>query len=168
MNGSIDGNQYIGVDFRYVSTSRVRNVKIDHVQIGVLLYQTAYYNVVEDVIVDSTVECFEVVDGANENILRGGKCQNAGAPARGGIGIWLRNVDDVKIFGTSFENLDIGIKVDTGADTTSIFAPRLENMNYGIRLLGGATKTTIYSPYKQNLSNALVADSGVSYLYYGY
>lgn len=161
IDGSIDGNQYIGVDFRNVSTGRVDNVKILNVQVGVLLYLDSYYNVLQDLIIDASSECFEVIDSANENIIRGGRCQSSSV-TRTGIGLWVRNVNNVKVFGTSFENLDIGIKVDNGSIGTSIYAPRFENMNCGIKLMNGSQDTGIFSSYKSNITSGFCIDSGVS------
>jgi len=161
VDGAIDGSQYIGVDLRNVSLARVRNVQVTNVQTGVLLYQTAYYNVLEDLFVEASVDCFEIVDGANENIVRGGKCQSASA-TKVGTGLWVRSADDVKVFGTSFENLDTGIKLDTGAEGTSVFAPRLENMNKGIVLKSGSTKSGLFQLYNSGVTTVVVPDAGVN------
>jgi len=146
VDGALDGSQYIGIDLRNVTSARVRNVQILNVQTGVLLYQAALYNSLEDLTIDATTDCFEILDGANENILRGGRCQSASA-TRTGIGLWVRNADDVKVFGTSFENLNIGIKLDTGAEGTALYSPRLENMNTGVLLKSGSKQTGIFQLY---------------------
>jgi hypothetical protein len=160
VDGAIDNSHYIGIDLRNVSLARVRNVQIRNVQTGVLLYKDAYYNVLEDLIVDATVDCFEVIDGANENILRGGKCQSASA-TRVGTGLWVRNADDVKVFGTSFENLDVGIKLDTGAAGTAVFAPRLENANVGVYIRAGSIKTGLFQLYASDVGSSVTSDPGL-------
>lgn len=147
-------NNYIGIDFRNVSASRVRNVVIENVQYGVLLYLDAYYNVIEDAIIDIKSQCFQIVDGANENIIRGGKCQHeSGQRVLSSIGMWVRNANSVKVFGTSFENLGDGIKLDTGALGTVIVGPRFENMVCGIDLMQGSDRTSILGIYAENLQN---------------
>jgi hypothetical protein len=170
VDGAIDGSQYIGIDLRNVSLARVRNVQIQNVQTGVLLYQIAYYNVLEDLIVIATVDCFEIVDGANENILRGGKCQSPDV-TRVGTGLWIRDANSVKVFGTSFENLDTGIKLDTGAYATSIYAPRLENMNKCVWLKLGSDRNAIFNTLSTNATTQYAIDSGLptsAYQIYGF
>lgn len=174
VDGDLDGagKGYIGIDFRNVSTSRVRNVQIKNVDYGFLLYESAYYNVFEDAIIDARLQCFQIIDGANENIIRGGRCQNA-LGLKSGTGLLLRNVDDIKVFGTSFENLDIGIDIDSGAVGSSIFSPRLERMNCGVRINNGSGKTSIFHIYPSNISGRPICSTGgglpnaARYLYLG-
>ena|SRR5688572_5897648 len=169
VDGSIDGTQYIGIDLRNVSLGRVRNVQIKNVQTGVLLYQTAYYNTLEDLIIDATTDCYEILDGANENILRGGRCGNGGT-TRLGIGMWVRNAGDVKVFGTSFENLNVGVKLDTGAYGTALYSPRIENVNRGIEMLAGSDRTGMFHPYIAVASTGVFIDAGINtthYRFYG-
>ena len=154
IDGSIDGNQYIGVDLRNTSVSRVRNVSVRNVQYGVLLYQSSFYNSLEDLVIDATVQCFQIIDGANENTVRGGRCQHASAQ-KIGTGAWMRNVNSVKIFGTSFENLNVGISVDEGTEGASIFSPRLENMNCGIQISLNSSRTSIFHIYASNIVPAV-------------
>jgi nitrous oxidase accessory protein NosD len=144
------------------------------VDYGFLLYESAYYNVFEDAIIDARLQCFQIIDGANENIIRGGRCQNA-LGLKSGTGLWLRNVNDVKVFGTSFENLGIGIDIDSGAVGTSIFSPRFEGMNCGVRINNASRKTSIFHIYTEKISGLNIcstAGAGLPdsklYLYMGW
>jgi hypothetical protein len=196
IDGALDGRKNVGVDFQDVRLARINNLQIRNVKYGIVLSSSSLYNSITDAVIDADVMCFAIIDRGeklsngqpdpsdhpNENVIRDGKCQNSFAPARTGdsIGLWIRGADDVKIFGTSFENLDIGIKIDSEAVGTVIFAPRLENMNVGIWLKLGSSRTVVFQPYQSNIptlqskessSHNIKIDRGVTeadYLYYGF
>jgi hypothetical protein len=196
VDGARDGRKSVGIDFQDVRLARINNVQIRNVKYGIVLRSSSLYNSITDAVIDADIVCFAIVDGGerlsngqldpsdhpNENVIRNGKCQNSFAPARtsGSIGLWIRGADDTKLFGTSFENLDIGIKIDREAVGSVIFAPRLENMNVGIWLKSGSSKTAVFQPYQSNIptlqskessSHNIKLDRGVTdadYLYYGF
>jgi len=169
VDGRIGGGPYvIGIDLRKVNHSRVRNVEIRFVQTGVLIYQDASYNTLEDLTVYASVDCYEVLGGPdasnqddpNENTIRGGQC-SSGTAARVGVGLWVRDANDIKLFGGSFESLNIGIKLDTGAVGTAIYSPRLGDMNQGIVLKLGSDKTGIFQLYNDGVDDD-VGDPSIS------
>jgi hypothetical protein len=139
---------YIGIDFRNVSRSHVRNVQVENVRVGVLLYLTAYYNVLEDVAVTEVGEAaFEILDGANENTVRGGRVDTAG------YGLWVRNVSNAQVYGTSFENITgSAILVDYGAWATKVIGSRIEAANTGVNIFPNTRQSVFVGIYMTNVT----------------
>lgn len=162
VDGALDEHNLIGIDFRNISASRVTNVAITNVDYGVLLYKQSYYNTLEDLMINAKLECYEIVDVANENTLRGGRCLGGGT----GMGMYILDSNNTKVFGTSFENLDIGLSLN--ALGTSVYSIRLENMQVGIELLSNSRQTTLYSVYRSNLDQYLSVANGATYKSYGF
>jgi hypothetical protein len=174
---------YIAIDFRNVSAGRVRDVYIDNVETGVLITATfpgsgAYYNVIEDAMINASVDGIEILTGGNENIIRGGKIQSIGVPGQPTMktGIWLNDVTNVKISGTSIEGLcrsdtvdspcSRGIRVGPSAVSTKIDGVRVERADIGVHLEAGSVDTVGIGPYCSDASLPLKADS-LSYRWIG-
>ncbi|HKA45267.1 MAG TPA: hypothetical protein VKF40_24995 [Burkholderiales bacterium] len=111
----IDGalaNGYIGIDFRNVSHSVVKNVWIIHVLTGVFVYNLALYNAFENVTISLSpdpefaggIDGYEIIrgpdSGANQTTIIGGA---VGGPAP--IGVYQRGSDFLTIIGTAFEGV---------------------------------------------------------------
>ena len=147
---------YIAIDFRNVSLGRVRDVYIEDVQTGIEITTTssqngAYYNVIQDSVIIASNTGIEILEGANENIVRGGKIQSSGAVPTMTTGVWLRNVNNNKIEDVAIEALcrsfsavspcSRGVRVDTGAVSTKIVGIRAENIDLGVHLATGSSDT---------------------------
>lgn len=164
-NLRIDGSLsdgYVGVDFKNVLLGKIRDVTIENVDVGVAVYGVSgYWNVVEDVTVDAREECFRIMNGANEVTLRGGKCQSAVSPNRHGKGVFIQDVNNTKVFGTNFENVEAGVVLGVGALNTVITGIRLENNSCGYWVESQSQKTQVFGSYESDVSKTFCKRSGV-------
>lgn len=159
------GPSYIAVDFRNVSASRVRDVIIRNVRVGVYLAGMAYYNVLEDLNVTASEVGLEIRAGANENTIRGGAVHEAS------YGIWIQNVSNVQVFGTSFEGsatrrMGTAVLIDTGAVATKVIGSRIEAADVGVVVKAGATQTMIFGIYMESVTTRRVLETN-QYWWYG-
>lgn len=60
---------YIGVDLRNTSTSFARNLYIPGFKTGLLLAEASYYNSIDSVFTDCSVDGIEIYNGANQNTI---------------------------------------------------------------------------------------------------
>lgn len=126
----IDGalaDKYIGIDFRNVSHSVVKNVWIGHASTGVLLYNMALYNAFENVTISLSpdpefsggIDGYEIIrgpdSGANQTTIIGGA---VGGPAP--IGVYHRGSDYLTIVGTAFEGVNTCFDQQGSSDTSLV------------------------------------------------
>ncbi len=176
---------YIGVDFRNVSSGKIRDVYIQNFQTGVLVWATplppgslpgtpengAYYNVIEDVHISASVSGIELLSGANDTIVRGGKVSSLGppGPATMHTGIWIRDNSNVKIDGVAIEPLcrtsnpgipcSRGIRVDAGTYSANIHSVRFEEVDIGVQIDSGSQYTRVLAGYCTALTTPYVDQS---------
>jgi hypothetical protein len=101
IDGSLIADPYIAIDFRRISASAIRNVRMINVRTCVLLSTFAYYNLIEASFCSASETGIEVwtplaTEGANQNMITGGKID---AP----VALWIHNANGVGVFGTSLE-----------------------------------------------------------------
>lgn len=117
---------YIGIDFRRVSCSSVKNVFVTGFQTGVLLAYAAYFNLLENVFTDCAVDGIELYDGANQNTIL--NCKPS-AP----IAIQIISTNGTTIIGGSGEGATPGnfIKQSGGSAGTAVRGFRGESAGWG-------------------------------------
>lgn len=150
----------IGLDLRNVSDSRLDNVFISNVDMGVQFYADAglgcYYNTLKDVVVTGCNTGFWFGQLANENRLIACRTNVTTAPLVLSDGSHNHFISpSFEVFGT------YGINVSGAAYDTFIMSPRLENIptsGTGIRIAPTAVRTTILAPQytglAKNIDNA--------------
>ena len=123
------GGATFGIDFRNISNGRIRDVQIRNVASGINLYQTAYYNLIEDCAIFARQTGVQIFDGANENEIRGGKIDGKKNES---VAVALRNATNTHINGPSIENFGIGVSIGDNSWGTKLRSSRIENGGIGI------------------------------------
>lgn len=120
-------NNYIGIDFRNVSASSINNVFITGFKTGLLLAYACYYNLIENVLTDCSVDGIELYSGANQNTIV--NCKPS-AP----VPIYIMDSNGTTIIGGSGEgaaNQGSFIKQTGESVGTAVRGFRGEASNYG-------------------------------------
>ena len=130
LNSSDGSNSgVIGIDFRGIKTSVVRDVQVSECDTGIHVAEqgavTAYTNVFDNVLVDSCRTGYQIRSGANEQVILGGYVLNTGVPFS------AVSVSGLLCVGTRFEGYSVsGISC---TDCNYVFLrPRLETAVSGL------------------------------------
>ncbi len=159
----------IGIDLRNATDSKIDNVFISNVDMGVQFYADAglgcYYNTLNDVVVSSNNTGFWFGQLANENRLIACRTNVTAAP------LILSDGSHNHIISPSFEVFGTyGINVSGAAYDTLILSPRLENAptsGTGIRVNSTAVRTTIIAPQYTSLTTNIVNDAASTVVAWG-
>ena len=133
---SIDGDilegssPYIAIDWRRITNGIIRDVVTRATPNGVLLAYECYYNLLEQVFPDASVDSFEIYAGANSNTIIGGK----GTGPATGIAIQIINSNGTTVIGTSCEGPD------------GFQARKLVGETTGTRFVNVRHETTTFGP----------------------
>ncbi len=153
----------IGIDFAKCFDAVIRNVTIEHVETGIWLRNSAYWNHLENVRVAVVDIGVLVTDNANENTLQAChvlSCEvgyRVVATANGGVSNTMFNHCAVEGFLTGDE---LGYDIDSSflanaVDNTTIISPRLERNvvgGTGMRIVGTARATSLINPFYVNIT----------------
>lgn len=160
----VDGNLsngYIGIDFRNVTGARIRDVSVRNVVTAIFFSGDALYNLVEDSFLGASSTCLEILNGANENTVRGGKCQAAQ------IGALIYGANNVSIERMAFEVVSTAVHLGRDARATKLFGLRIEDADIGIDQRRGADQTVMIGIYLEAVGVGLIDRSGGQYFWYG-
>lgn len=159
----------IGLDLRNVSDSKLDNVFISNVDMGIQFYADAglgcYYNTLKDVSISGCARGFWFGQLANENRLIACRTNTTAAP------LIIADGSHNHIISCSFEMFGTyGINVNGPAYDTFILSPRLENVptsGTGIRVNSTAVRTTIVAPQYTGLTTNILNDATTTIIAWG-
>jgi len=160
-NTSASNSGAIGIDFRGVGISEVRNVRIDHVEKAIHIggdVNGGYYNHFYNVQIINAVIGVHFDTNANKNYWFGGSVQPFGT---GGTGFLIDGGASNSLFSPDIENFTGGIGIDIATGGNAVYDPYLELGEIGIKLR--SKNNTIWGGgAASSLGGVLIDDSALS------
>lgn len=156
-------NTGTAIDMGHFATSRLENVIIDGVNVGITISTIdAFYNYLENIRVaigGAGAVGILISNGANENtVMRARIVTDASS-----TGVVLNNAHACGLYEVDVETgALIGIDVQDSAHDTTIYSPYLESNQTNIRIAAGVRSTVVIGGYIYGGTTANITDNGSS------